>query len=366
MAWLRIVGGPQDGHTFKVEEAPATIGRGPANQIQLRDEKTSRRHASIRWVGKTHQVVDLGSENGVYVNGERVFGQQLLWTGDQISLGTTRIVYESGPDVAYDVDYARQFKDARSDVVRGETKGVSLADVQAMMSDDPAPSVQAEAPAASAGPVMPASASARSIPLAVEPDRSRGTIPLAEEPGGAPPSFGRSAPAQAAAPAAGAPAAARAHLREQIVAALRRKLAQGIDVLAMTDLIVAGLARGVTPDRVAIMLKLGRQAVLKPVKTWQRPDVPAGAPMPALLREVVLETVQGRHPRTVASGDVLQLAGSVPRQTTFAALCVPIVARGTVVGVLYVDNALRPGFDFNIEDLRFALELASALAPVVP
>jgi len=320
MAWLRILSGPQEGQTFRLTEAPLTVGRAPTNPIQALDESVSRRHATFRWVGRAHQVSDLNSDNGVFVNDNRV-QETLLRHNDRVRVGAIEFVYESTPGLEYPVDYARQYKEARANLVRGETKGVSLEEVRALLED-------AEAQAAPPAAVSPA------------------------------------VPPAAAAPAASADEL-RARQREHISQVLRRKLAEGVDPVHFTDLVVTGLARAVAPDRGAVLLKQGRQEVLKPVKTWQRPDLPLDAPLPALLRDIVLETVRTRRPLAVATGTILQTAGSVPRQTSFAALCAPIVARGTLVGAIYADNATRPGLDFSVEDLRFALELASTLALVV-
>jgi hypothetical protein len=70
-----------------------TIGRSRDCDVTLDDANVSRRHAELRREGGAWVVADLGSTNGVKVNGHRV-GQQPLQPGDEITLGLERLVFE--------------------------------------------------------------------------------------------------------------------------------------------------------------------------------------------------------------------------------------------------------------------------------
>jgi hypothetical protein len=70
------------------------IGRGRDCDVVLDDAGISRRHAEIRPGPDGWTVADLGSTNGVLVNGRQVRGAQLLQGGDRIELGSTSIVFE--------------------------------------------------------------------------------------------------------------------------------------------------------------------------------------------------------------------------------------------------------------------------------
>ena len=70
--------------------APATIGKAPDNTIVLKDGAASRRHAQIEWQADHYVVKDLGSLNGVFVNGERI-SSQVLRDGDEILIGRYRL-----------------------------------------------------------------------------------------------------------------------------------------------------------------------------------------------------------------------------------------------------------------------------------
>ncbi len=49
-----------------------TIGRSASNQLVVSDPKTSSRHAEIRPEGSDYTLIDLGSTNGTFVNGQRL------------------------------------------------------------------------------------------------------------------------------------------------------------------------------------------------------------------------------------------------------------------------------------------------------
>jgi len=62
----------------------------------LDDAGISRRHAEIRPERDGWTVADLGSTNGVRVNGRAVAGRLALHSGDHVELGSTEIVFELG------------------------------------------------------------------------------------------------------------------------------------------------------------------------------------------------------------------------------------------------------------------------------
>jgi Protein of unknown function (DUF3662)/FHA domain len=72
------------------------VGRSRDCDIVLGDAGISRHHAQIRPGPGGWTVEDLGSTNGVLVNGRSVRGTQLLHSGDHLELGSTEIVFELG------------------------------------------------------------------------------------------------------------------------------------------------------------------------------------------------------------------------------------------------------------------------------
>ena len=70
-----------------------TIGRTRENDIQLKADYVSRRHAVIVTEGKTTRIIDWGSRNGVYVNSHRI-AEHFLRRGDIVTIGTADFRYE--------------------------------------------------------------------------------------------------------------------------------------------------------------------------------------------------------------------------------------------------------------------------------
>ncbi len=77
-----------------------TIGRAEESDIFLPDQFLSRQHAEIQQADGGFILVDLGSTNGTYLNGERFSGERLLQHRDVIKVGETRITYLETPQTA--------------------------------------------------------------------------------------------------------------------------------------------------------------------------------------------------------------------------------------------------------------------------
>jgi ABC transport system ATP-binding/permease protein len=67
--------------------AEITIGRQAGNTIRLTDRNISRRHARLVRESGALFIEDLGSSNGVRVNGERIDGRCKLGDGDVVEIG---------------------------------------------------------------------------------------------------------------------------------------------------------------------------------------------------------------------------------------------------------------------------------------
>jgi len=78
------------GLEFPVVGEQATIGRSSGNDICLPlDLRVSRRHALLRRTPQGWLLEDLGSANGTYIGQRRVHGPTLVQPGDQIRVGRT-------------------------------------------------------------------------------------------------------------------------------------------------------------------------------------------------------------------------------------------------------------------------------------
>jgi len=83
-----------DGRAELVGAAGAVLGRSRDADVVVDDPNVSRKHAEVRPSGGSWIVRDLGSTNGVKVNGRRIQGPQSLRPGDTIELGTARVTFE--------------------------------------------------------------------------------------------------------------------------------------------------------------------------------------------------------------------------------------------------------------------------------
>jgi hypothetical protein len=92
-AALEFVSGPQSGRSIPLEAEVTTIGTAPGSTVQLSDAGVSRKHAGIRKADGGFELADLGSTNGVYVNGEKV-ARRKLELGDVIRVGATEMVFK--------------------------------------------------------------------------------------------------------------------------------------------------------------------------------------------------------------------------------------------------------------------------------
>ena len=81
-----------NGERHPLDPPGMVLGRGTEADLRINDPGVSRRHAEIRVVPGTHvpavSVVDLGSTNGMLVNGRRVEQASLLDT-DTVKIGNT-------------------------------------------------------------------------------------------------------------------------------------------------------------------------------------------------------------------------------------------------------------------------------------
>ncbi|MCW3014393.1 MAG: hypothetical protein JWO02_1485 [Solirubrobacterales bacterium] len=87
-----------EGKRMPVPAEGAVIGRSRECDIVLADANISRRHAELRWTGGPPSpgwtINDMGSTNGVRVNGRPITAATAVAGGDRIELGTVPIGFE--------------------------------------------------------------------------------------------------------------------------------------------------------------------------------------------------------------------------------------------------------------------------------
>jgi hypothetical protein len=85
------------GRRLLVPPRGAVLGRSRDCDIVLDDSSVSRHHAELRPEGMAWTIADLGSTNGVRVNGLDTDGPHELRSGDRIQIGSTEILFEIAP-----------------------------------------------------------------------------------------------------------------------------------------------------------------------------------------------------------------------------------------------------------------------------
>jgi FHA domain len=93
VARLEFILGPMANQTLSLSDEVTTIGSVAGNTVVLADPAVSRKHAGIRKVNGLYELADLGSTNGVYVNGHKV-PKKTLEPGDIIRVGNTEAVFK--------------------------------------------------------------------------------------------------------------------------------------------------------------------------------------------------------------------------------------------------------------------------------
>ena len=84
-----------EGRRHVIPPGGALVGRSRDCDVVLADANVSRRHAEVRpRAAGSWTIADLGSTNGVRVNGRQIAGAEALAAGDRIVLGTAEIAFE--------------------------------------------------------------------------------------------------------------------------------------------------------------------------------------------------------------------------------------------------------------------------------
>ena len=124
MATLHVLQGPDKGRTYQTPGEPAVIGRS-SDQISLTDNSASRRHAEVRPLNGSWILADLQSSNGTYLNGQRIVTPTVLKHGDQIRVGSTLLVF-SGPENVASFTGAQMIHDLLDLDLRGSNGSSSI------------------------------------------------------------------------------------------------------------------------------------------------------------------------------------------------------------------------------------------------
>ncbi|MFM8268665.1 MAG: diguanylate cyclase, partial [Pseudomonadota bacterium] len=108
------ISGRETGKAIPLKNRNLKIGREVGCDLVLDNPQISRFHAEIFWKGSELLIKDLGSTNGIFVNGKKVL-EEPLHNGDKILIGTQmyfKLVYQDAVDQSYQTNL---FKAANTD-----------------------------------------------------------------------------------------------------------------------------------------------------------------------------------------------------------------------------------------------------------
>ena len=89
---LLVIKGPNIGDEFYIEKDEFIIGRSPESDVLLDDITVSRKHALLKKDGGDYILLDAGSLNGSYLNGN-IVEEAILSNGDRIQIGKYIFIY---------------------------------------------------------------------------------------------------------------------------------------------------------------------------------------------------------------------------------------------------------------------------------
>jgi predicted component of type VI protein secretion system len=92
-AWLTLIR-PGRGQPKRIERQTVHIGRNTDNEFVVPDKRVSRFHAEIRCENGQFYLYDLGSTNGVLVNGARATRPTPLKNNDVVTVGSHEFVFQ--------------------------------------------------------------------------------------------------------------------------------------------------------------------------------------------------------------------------------------------------------------------------------
>lgn len=91
-ATLVVVRGKRAGKEHALDRDKLVLGRGPDADLSFEDDEMSSQHAAVEFSGDGFRITDLGSTNGLFVNGKPVHLKDLK-SGDRIELGRHLLQY---------------------------------------------------------------------------------------------------------------------------------------------------------------------------------------------------------------------------------------------------------------------------------
>jgi len=91
--YLTVFSGPHSGRRFRLNCGLNTIGRSPKADLVVNDNRVSRIHCTLEWLGERIVIEDKGSTNGTFVDGCRI-ARAVLSPGVALQIGLSMMRLE--------------------------------------------------------------------------------------------------------------------------------------------------------------------------------------------------------------------------------------------------------------------------------
>jgi len=309
---LFVIRGADQGCRYELTEATVRLGRDPSNNIQIHDTEVSRHHAEIRRVDEEYTILDLGSSNGTYVNGQRIRRHRLA-SGDQLQLGRTLMLFTAPSE------------ESKEDLSAVNISTLTAAD-----------------------------------------DRSRIVSSVTEQEGS------RIFDLQAELPQNSWLARARSNLQVMYRTALA--VSHTLDIDQLLQRIMELIFEWVEADRGCIMLMDPAEKTLQPKVRRTRRGIAADEriTISKTILDYVVERNEGVLTSDARQDDRWDPGGSIVQMGVREAICVPMRGRYDVVGVIYIDTTTpaqqliqKGGTRFTEDHLKLMIAIAHQAALAV-
>ncbi|BBM85505.1 protein kinase domain-containing protein [Candidatus Uabimicrobium amorphum] len=126
MANLTVIVGENIGTVYKLKRQENVIGRASDVSCVLRDLRASRRHSCVTFERGAYYLLDMGSHNGTYLNGQKVAGKSKLKNDDKIGIGATVLTFSGSRSDAKKQDGLASY-DILKEVKQNDTGDFSIA-----------------------------------------------------------------------------------------------------------------------------------------------------------------------------------------------------------------------------------------------
>ena len=91
--YLKVLEGPKVDTMYQLSQPVITIGRGSKVELYIPDASISRKHCVLEISPNKTLLRDLGSKNGIIVNGKRIDSNIIIQNRSEFILGDSRLCY---------------------------------------------------------------------------------------------------------------------------------------------------------------------------------------------------------------------------------------------------------------------------------